>query len=84
MAQHRTKQDKIKASISRVENSKLYSLSYIDSSKNTVSSRSILKTDTPSTPVALNMKTVSIDLKRTGISLAIVLGLLAIGFYYLG
>lgn len=84
MAQHRTKQDKMKASIHRVENSKLYSLSDINVSKNTTPIHSKLVSEKTKAFTGLNVKAVRVDLMRTGISLAIVLVLLGVGFVYLG
>lgn len=85
MAQHRTKKDKMNAQIHRVENSKLYSLTEIDSSqtKTTLPASAIKKIEKKPSVASINMSYVKTDLTRTAVSLGIVLVLLSAGFFFL-
>lgn len=83
MAQHRTKKEKMTAQVHRIENTQLYSLSELNTEPNSKDSTSIQKNVKNNLETQQNLSFVKKDLLRTAISLAVVVTLLIVGFYFL-
>jgi hypothetical protein len=79
MAQHRTKDDKMKAQVRRMEQAKTYSLSDLGQEKMVIKQSSKVISET----FGVNMKAIKSDLLRTAFATSIIVALLAVGFVLL-